>query len=112
MHGIRTRSATAASNTVPQDARNTSTESTGEAEEDDDSSIYEDKNLEERQNEKKNRSNCVNLQVDKAKNGVGGAEINNSPLQKQILPEPSAQHHCQWSKEGLYTMCGGSDRKR
>eukprot|EP00957_Ditylum_brightwellii_P007884 596965-Ditylum_brightwellii.AAC.1 len=35
--GARTRSAITASNTVPQDASNTSTESAGEAEEDNDS---------------------------------------------------------------------------
>ena len=50
--------------------------------------------------------------MDAAKNGAGGAEIINSPLQKRILPEPSAQQHCLWSKEGLCTICGGSDHKR
>ena len=50
----RSQAPVAASNAVPQDASNTSTGSAEEAEEDDDNSIYEDKNLEERQDEKKN----------------------------------------------------------
>ena len=50
--------------------------------------------------------------MDAAENGAGGAKIINSSLQKGILPEPSAQQRRQWSKEGLCTMCGGSDHKR
>eukprot|EP00957_Ditylum_brightwellii_P141391 10773063-Ditylum_brightwellii.AAC.1 len=57
VHGARTRSATAASNTVPQDASNASIESTEKAEEDDDNIIYEGTSLKERQDEKKNCSN-------------------------------------------------------
>eukprot|EP00957_Ditylum_brightwellii_P166579 12680047-Ditylum_brightwellii.AAC.1 len=44
--GARTRSSMAASNTVPQDASNTSTESKGEAEENDNNNSNEDENLE------------------------------------------------------------------
>eukprot|EP00957_Ditylum_brightwellii_P014754 1112306-Ditylum_brightwellii.AAC.1 len=92
-------SATATSNTVPRDASNISTESAGEAEEDDNSSSNEEKNLEERQDENKSSLNSANFQVDTAKNGVGSVEIINFPPKEGPLPEPSAQQHYQWSKE-------------
>eukprot|EP00957_Ditylum_brightwellii_P175730 13380649-Ditylum_brightwellii.AAC.1 len=94
----------AASNTVLQDASNTSTESAGEAEEDDNNSMYEDKNLEERQDENKNSSNHANFQVDTAKNGAGSAEIINSFSKEGPLLEPSAQQHHQWSNGKMSTL--------
>eukprot|EP00957_Ditylum_brightwellii_P006091 460859-Ditylum_brightwellii.AAC.2 len=102
----------ATSNNVPQDASNASTESTGAAEEDDNSNSNEDTNLEERQDENKNSLNRANFQVETTKKGAGGAEIINSPPKEGPLPEPSSQQHCQWSKEGLCTICGGNDHKR
>eukprot|EP00957_Ditylum_brightwellii_P120368 9184276-Ditylum_brightwellii.AAC.1 len=71
----------------------------GEAEEDDNSSSNEDKNLEERQDENENILNCANFQVDTAKNCAGGAEMIHSLPKEGPLPQPSAQQHCQWSKE-------------
>eukprot|EP00957_Ditylum_brightwellii_P069623 5288404-Ditylum_brightwellii.AAC.1 len=61
IRGARTRSATTTSNTIPQDVSNTSTEGSGEVEEDENSSSNEDKNLEERQDENKDSSNRANF---------------------------------------------------
>eukprot|EP00957_Ditylum_brightwellii_P188778 14369522-Ditylum_brightwellii.AAC.1 len=94
----KTTSAMATSNTEPPVSSNTSTESTGEAKEDENSSRNQDKNLEERQAEDKNSLNCTNLQVDTAENGASSAEIINYPPKEGPLPEPSAQECHQWSK--------------